>query len=147
MGEGTNMETLAFQASAGDHTFKLYEREDGLSIRSIRLLTGYPQCAFVTTSPCRQPSTFGNMMNGYCVRANGQDQNWNVEKAEGNFDNAEDCLRWCEMQPSATGCEFIWGPNNPGCYKHASEVVRGNGAAFHYCWVRKITLPPLELGT
>lgn len=58
MGDGAEREILKFSASAGGHTLKLYEREDGLSIRSIRLVTGHPQCGFVTSASCRNFLTF-----------------------------------------------------------------------------------------
>jgi len=80
---------------------------------------------------------FGARENGYCVLADGADQNSGVSKAPAslNINNADDCLSWCDDQSGLTGCEYIWGHSNAGCYAHRGEVSHGNGVAKHYCWI------------
>jgi len=78
---------------------------------------------------------FGIRENGYCVLADGADQNDGVEKAPGSYASAEECLAWCASQKPLTGCEYIWDQSNAGCYAHRAEVSHGNGVDNHYCWI------------
>jgi len=77
---------------------------------------------------------------GYCVRADGADQNDGVfkvdESNDGSEQNQQDCLWRCRNQvPGATGCELIWDRDNHGCYAHTQSIDRGNGDDQHKCWV------------
>jgi len=87
------------------------------------------------------PSTdeFGAKHTGFCVKADGQDQNSGVYKiASADFDGPElqrKCLQMCSAYPGHTGCEVIWNQYNRGCYVHTQEVVRGNGIQNHACWI------------
>jgi len=82
-------------------------------------------------------TAFGARENGYCVLPDGADQNSGVSKAPSslNINNADDCVFWCDDQSGLTGCEYIWGQSNAGCYAHRGEVSHGNGVAKHYCWI------------
>jgi hypothetical protein len=82
------------------------------------------------------PSGFGVREAGFCVQPNGRDQNSQVTRAPGSFSNAELCLDWCETQSGLTGCEYIWGQGNHGCYAHRATVSHGNGRDRHYCWIK-----------
>jgi len=82
------------------------------------------------------PSRFGIRENGFCVKSNGSDQNSNVSRAPGTYSSAEACFDWCEGQSGLTGCEYIWGQSNHGCYAHRAEVSHGNGRDKHYCWIK-----------
>jgi len=81
---------------------------------------------------------FGAKQNGFCVKANGGDQNSGVYRIEyGDFNTPEKqerCLKMCAMFPGHTACEAIWHQGNRGCYVHTKEVDRGNGVARHACW-------------
>ena len=95
------------------------------------------------------------MEKGYCVKANGIDQNSGEKKLNslnGNtFEMQEECLEHCHSESGATGCEVIWdqwNQGNEGCYVHTQEIARGNGVNNHECWVfskceegRNITKP------
>jgi hypothetical protein len=84
-------------------------------------------------------TTFYNRENGYCVTANGIDQNNGVTRStnpQANKSHVE-CLEWCEGQKGLTGCEFIQNQSNAGCYSHTASVDHGNSAVNHYCWIRK----------
>merc|ERR1719499_1562806 len=113
-----------------------------------------------TMQPTAEPtmpkalSYFGPREDGFCVRSNGADQNSQVIKASGEFVNdasgESDCLRWCMTQEGLTGCEFIWGQSNKGCYAHRAEVSHGNNADRHFCWIavdEPVTVSPTELYT
>ena len=73
------------------------------------------------------------------MRANGGDQNSGVVKInslDGNtLDRQEKCLDQCRSVTGVTGCEVIWAQDNRGCYAHTEEVVSGNSADKHFCWV------------
>jgi len=77
--------------------------------------------------------------NGFCVKANGGDQNSGVNKL--NSDNCDsstcqaDCLARCQATSGATGCEVIWNQGNRGCYVHTRSVDRGNNVGNHACWI------------
>jgi len=79
------------------------------------------------------------MEPGFCVMANGTDQNEGVIKlneVDGNTPEAQaTCLDLCQEEEGATGCEVIWDQSNRGCYAHTSEVDRGNKANNHTCWI------------
>jgi len=81
--------------------------------------------------------TLGTRQNGYCVKNNGHDQNSNVVRSSDWYANLffRSCKDWCETQTGITGCEFIWGQANFGCYAHNSAVTHGNGVGQHYCWI------------
>jgi len=90
---------------------------------------------------CQEPragQNFGNKQRGFCVHANGADQNTGVIKASPAISDEDDCLSWCENHGTYfTGCEFIYGPQtNWGCYGHTYEVARANGAEYHTCWIK-----------
>jgi len=88
-------------------------------------------------APPSNPSRFGSRQNGYCVLSNGRDQNSQVTRSSSSFANSNSggCLNWCETQSGLTGCEYIWGQRNRGCYAHRATVSRGNGVSRHYCWI------------
>ena len=79
------------------------------------------------------------MEEGFCVKANGGDQNSGVIKLndlDGNTSERQDeCLELCHSEIGATGCEVIWNQGNRGCYVHTREIARGNGVDRHACWV------------
>jgi len=81
----------------------------------------------------------GFRRKGYCVTANGKDQNSGVIKLGSGDVNTTptryNCLQLCLKTPGLTGCEGIWGQSNRGCYAHTKSVSRGNGAARHVCWI------------
>ena len=76
---------------------------------------------------------------GFCVKANGGDQNSGVKKLnalDGNTpERQQTCLDLCKGENGATGCEVIWDQGNRGCYVHTQEIARGNGVDRHECWV------------
>ena len=76
---------------------------------------------------------------GYCVTANGADQNSGVIKLnslDGNtWNRQEQCLKLCRSVAGVTGCEVIWDQDSRGCYAHTQEVASGNGVDRHHCWV------------
>jgi len=83
------------------------------------------------------PSKFQSEMQGHCVKADGTDQNANVETSTDTTINTKNkCLAWCENQIGLTGCEYIENQSNAGCYGHRAPVARGNGLANHFCWIR-----------
>merc|ERR1712173_1178 len=73
------------------------------------------------------------------VTSNGGDQNSNVVRSSDYWANliSSSCKNWCDHQSVITGCEFIWGQSNYGCYAHNSAVSYGNGVGQHYCWIAK----------
>jgi len=79
--------------------------------------------------------------NGFCVKANGADQNSGVIKLDslgtyGTEDAARaNCLQRCRDHDGATGCEVIWNQGNKGCYVQTQAIDRGNNVGNHYCWV------------
>ena len=77
--------------------------------------------------------------NGFCVKADGSDQNSGVFKINDNDGNTEsaqnECLNHCHGRSDATACEVIWNQSNRGCYIHTRSVARGNNANNHFCWV------------
>jgi len=79
------------------------------------------------------------MEAGFCVTADGSDQNSGVKRinrVNGNTDQAEGvCLTRCLSTEGATGCEVIWDQGNRGCYVHKRAVARGNGVDRHSCWI------------
>ena len=79
------------------------------------------------------------MEKGFCVKANGRDQNSGVKKLnslDGNTpERQQECLEYCHSESGATGCEVIWNQGNRGCYVHTQEIARGNGVNNHECWV------------
>jgi hypothetical protein len=81
----------------------------------------------------------GAMEKGFCVSANGRDQNSGVRKLNSLDINTQarrnECLNKCVQVPGVTGCEGIWSQGNRGCYAHTKPVARGNGRARHSCWV------------
>ena len=73
---------------------------------------------------------------GFCVRKDGRDVNHNISKHPDEDLGKDACLAWCTTQPGATGCEHIANQGNKGCYFFtAKDVVRGNGAPNHLCWI------------
>ena len=76
---------------------------------------------------------------GFCVKANGHDQNNGVKKLNNLDGNTpvrqEECLSLCKSVSGATGCEVIWDQSNRGCYAHTAEVANGNGVDRHVCWI------------
>jgi len=84
---------------------------------------------------------FGNIEKGFCVKADGHDQNSGVRKLSRKDVNTPErlaeCLKLCSEVTNATGCEGIWDQGNKGCYVHTQEVAKGNGADKHICWIRK----------
>merc|ERR1712116_9061 len=80
--------------------------------------------------------SLGSRQNGFCRKSNGGDQNSDVVRSYDYFANLyqTSCHSWCSKQTGITGCEFIWGQSNYGCYAHNSDVSYGSGSARHYCW-------------
>lgn len=79
---------------------------------------------------------------GFCVLANGADQNSGVVKLDSGNGNSvarrEECYKKCAdygNTNTVTGCELIWDQGNRGCYAHTAAIARGNGVPRHYCWV------------
>ena len=76
---------------------------------------------------------------GFCVLANGADQNSGVKKlnsVDGNTIKAqEECMKLCKTVDDATGCEVIWDQVNRGCYAHTQDISHGNNVDRHFCWV------------
>ena len=46
-----------------------------------------------------------------------------------------ECIRQCLSVSGATGCELILRHRHKGCFAHTKDIVAGNGANWHYCWV------------
>eukprot|EP00299_Pterocystis_sp_00344_P013807 c6803_g1_i1.p1 GENE.c6803_g1_i1~~c6803_g1_i1.p1 ORF type:complete len:366 (+),score=69.25 c6803_g1_i1:37-1134(+) len=102
-------------------------------------------CTMFTDTVCGEaPSattvTFAGIESGFCVKADGSDENSGVVKlAEGDHQTdakKQECLNKCAAYAGATGCEVIWNQDNRGCYVHTSTVItRGNGAGNHNCWI------------
>lgn len=76
---------------------------------------------------------------GFCVHANGRDQNSGVVKLDSEDADSKEaqqsCLDRCKNYNGATGCEAIWQQGNRGCYVHTRDISRGNGVDRHMCWV------------
>jgi len=76
---------------------------------------------------------------GFCVLANGVDQNSGVlqiNSVDGDTMAAQkECLTACHNHGGATGCEVIWDQYNRGCYIHTAAVDHGNNYGNHKCWV------------
>eukprot|EP00565_Helicotheca_tamesis_P004270 CAMPEP_0185741062 /NCGR_PEP_ID=MMETSP1171-20130828/38756_1 /TAXON_ID=374046 /ORGANISM="Helicotheca tamensis, Strain CCMP826" /LENGTH=680 /DNA_ID=CAMNT_0028413003 /DNA_START=1 /DNA_END=2043 /DNA_ORIENTATION=- len=93
------------------------------------------------TDPARPHPDIPNFTksSGFCLNANGNDQNSGVYQLEGGDFETEElqtrCLKLCAAYPGYTGCEAIWGQHNRGCYVHTKDVSTGNGAGNHMCWV------------
>jgi len=83
---------------------------------------------------------------GFCVRANGSDENESVYQIDGrDYANPED--RWCCLAAcarianvgktggkNATGCEIIIAQPNKGCYVHFADTIdHANGYKNHWC--------------
>lgn len=92
--------------------------------------------------------------DGFCVLADGTDQNSGVIKLDSldgrTRQRIEQCLEKCNKHAGATGCELVWDNwFNKGCYVHTSTVAKGNGVANHACWICKeenYTGPPTTTG-
>jgi len=92
-----------------------------------------------------QKTSFSDRQRGFCVKANGHDQNDGVIKlGDGNYkdtgsknDAVEECLKLCACYKGApvTGCEMIWDQGNRGCYVHTNWISRGNGRDRHSCYL------------
>ena len=76
---------------------------------------------------------------GYCVTAEGKDQNEGVIKISSVSNKTlayqNICLKLCTRTPNVTGCELIWGQANRGCYAHTKSIAKGNGQDRHMCWI------------
>ena len=46
-----------------------------------------------------------------------------------------ECIRQCLSVSRATGCELILRHRHKGCFAHTQDIVAGNGANWHYCWI------------
>ena len=90
-------------------------------------------------TPTPEKPPFGEEEKGYCVKADGWDQNSGVVKLEGGDFESDakkaKCLELCAEVEGVTGCETIWDQWNRGCYAHTRDVARGNGVARHSCWI------------
>jgi len=75
--------------------------------------------------------------NGLCLDAQGNQQTTGMVKAPNSKGwGPAKCLRWCQSQEDATGCELSFGANK-WCAKHTRSVARGNNSkrnSFHVCW-------------
>ena len=77
---------------------------------------------------------------GFCVLADGTDQNAGVIKLDDSDGRTPQrktqCLEKCSKHAGATGCELIWDNwFNKGCYVHTKAVAKGNGEKNHICWI------------
>ena len=79
--------------------------------------------------------------DGYCLDADGNDQNIGVEElilsAEVHPNlSKEDCLAECKTHTDSMGCE--WSSTLSKCYYHATDVASGSGddGSLTYCWIR-----------
>ena len=72
---------------------------------------------------------------GWCLQANGVDQNAGVVKLNSihgkNEANRRACFKACLAYSGSTGCEMV---KEGGCYVHTKPVAKGSGATNHYCW-------------
>ena len=64
---------------------------------------------------------------------NGRDQDHGGLDAPKTFKDAKDCLKWCNKQKLATGCEYITSSGN--CKAHTWSVVAGSGDKGTLCSV------------
>jgi hypothetical protein len=84
---------------------------------------------------------FGSKQDGFCVKANGRDQNSGVIKLDSidyydQGDLHKQCLEMCATVIGVTGCEMIWDQGNRGCYAHTDEIDGGgNGVVRHSCYL------------
>merc|ERR1712157_495700 len=91
-----------------------------------------------------------HMDNGFCVKADGGDQNSGViklySKDAGPSDSLlQECHKTCDSESKkrniqGTGCEAIWNQSNRGCYLHTHSISHGNGVGNHACWVNSPTI-------
>jgi len=81
--------------------------------------------------------SLGARENGFCVTRSGDDQRHDIIRSDDYFANIGEnsCYSWCSQQTGITGCVFVWGQSNFGCYVHHSAVSHGNGQVRHYCWI------------
>ena len=84
------------------------------------------------------------METGFCVKADGGDQNSGVTKLDyinrNTLESQQECFKLCRSENGATGCEVSWDRKSPwlnGCSVHTQEIARGNGAITQKwgCWV------------
>jgi len=78
------------------------------------------------------------MGEGSCVTADGTGPNSKAIKAKGFKGETlgePDCLVWCIKQEGLTGCEFIWGKPNAGCYGYKAKVSKVKEQDNHLCWI------------
>jgi hypothetical protein len=85
---------------------------------------------------------FGAKQDGFCVKADGVDQNSGVILLDGldgypdDGDLHKECLEMCAVVIGVTGCEMIWDQNNKGCYAHTDNINGGgNGVVRHSCYL------------
>ena len=64
---------------------------------------------------------------------NERDQDHGGLDAPKTFKKAKDCLKWCNKQKLATGCEYITSSGN--CLAHTWSVVAGSGDRGTLCSV------------
>merc|ERR1719221_720924 len=103
-----------------------------------------------TDSPTHASGTI-RMDEGFCVKADGGDQNSGVIKLystnAGPSDSLlQECHQTCdselkERNVQATGCEAIWDRGNRGCYLHTQPISHGNGRERHACWIYNTDSP------
>ena len=71
-------------------------------------------------------------MKGICLDEDGKDQDTGVTPAPKEL-SKDGCLNWCNLQDSATGCEYQIGPKM--CFVHTKSVLFASGNSRSLCFV------------
>ena len=72
-------------------------------------------------------------MKGHCLDADSNDQIIGQEKMDGCFPKPNDCLKACQKNISATGCEY--NKLNQTCYVHTAQVTSVRKTEGEICWL------------
>jgi len=73
---------------------------------------------------------------GHCQEAKGEEQNTGQEALSGCFSNPTDCLKTCQENSRATGCEY--DTQNKDCFIHTEHLTGLNDAGSNgknICWL------------
>ena len=73
-------------------------------------------------------------VTGHCQERSGDDENAGQEVIQGCFPTPEDCLKTCQENTTATGCEY--DTLNKDCYVHTAHLTGVNtNKTGHICWM------------
>lgn len=79
------------------------------------------------------------MCSGICLSSHGIAQTLGVHKLnnlDGSTASAQaECLKACQLQPGATGCQVVWDGGDRGCYYHSAPISHGGLGSRQQCWI------------